>query len=60
MAMADVQNMRLPYRSSSDVFDVGDLVSREPFKQFESWFAEARETPEIEEANAMSLATATK
>lgn len=61
--MADVggvSDMRLPYRSAHDVFDVGDLVSREPFKQFTSWFDEASNAPDIGEPNAMALATATK
>ncbi|KAJ8314126.1 hypothetical protein KUTeg_008687 [Tegillarca granosa] len=58
--MADVADMRTPYRSSSDTFDVEDLVSRNPFKQFESWFDEACHTPDIVEANAMALATSTK
>jgi pyridoxine/pyridoxamine 5'-phosphate oxidase len=46
--------------SAHDVFDVGDLVSREPFKQFTSWFDEASNAPDIGEPNAMALATATK
>lgn len=62
--MADIGGnifkMRTPYRSSTDAFDVDDLVSKEPFKQFENWFEEAREIPDIKEANAMALATATK
>lgn len=56
----DISKMRTPYRSSADGFDVDDLVSREPFKQFETWFEEARQIPDIMEANAMALATATK
>lgn len=58
--MADVAGMRSPYRSSSDTFDIDDLASKDPFKQFESWFELARSHPRIEEANAMALATATK
>jgi pyridoxamine 5'-phosphate oxidase len=52
--------MRLPYRGSNDIFDVGDLVSKNPIKQFEAWFNEAREAPNIGEVNAMALATASK
>lgn len=53
-------DMRKPYRASDDVFDVGDLVSTNPIKQFEAWFNEARTVPNIGEANAMALATASK
>nr|XP_022308679.1 pyridoxine-5'-phosphate oxidase-like isoform X1 [Crassostrea virginica] len=56
----DISDMRKPYRSSEDIFDVNNLVSKNPIKQFESWFNEAREVPNIGEANAMALATATK
>lgn len=52
--------MRKPYRGKHDVFDVNDLVSKEPFEQFKSWFEEAKNTEGIMEANAMSLATSTK
>ena len=52
--------MRTPYRSTSDVFDIDDLVSKDPYKQFESWFDEACHTPNIGEANAMAIATANK
>ncbi|XP_021376407.1 pyridoxine-5'-phosphate oxidase-like isoform X1 [Mizuhopecten yessoensis] len=58
--MADVAGMRSPYRSTSDTFDLDDLASRDPFKQFDNWFNLARSHPQIEEANAMALATATK
>ncbi|GFN82436.1 retrovirus-related pol polyprotein line-1 [Plakobranchus ocellatus] len=52
--------MRKPYKDNNEVFDIGDLVSKEPFKQFLSWFDQARKTDDIKEANAMALATATK
>ncbi|VDI39838.1 pyridoxamine 5'-phosphate oxidase [Mytilus galloprovincialis] len=55
-----VSDMRAPYRTHGDSFDVDDLVSREPFLQFKNWFEEAKLEPNIEEANAMALATATK
>lgn len=58
--MVSFADMRKPYRSSEDIFDVNNLVSKNPIKQFESWFNEAREVPNIGEANAMALATATK
>ena len=52
--------MRKPYKGESEVFDDEDLVSKEPFGMFEAWFDIARKTEGILEANAMSLATATK
>lgn len=33
-------DMRKPYRASDDVFDVSNLVSTNPIKQFEAWFNE--------------------
>ncbi|CAG2252005.1 PNPO [Mytilus edulis] len=58
--VSGVSDMRSPYRTHGDSFDVDDLVSREPFLQFKNWFEEAKLEPNIEEANAMALATATK
>ncbi|KAK3108127.1 hypothetical protein FSP39_001695 [Pinctada imbricata] len=52
--------MRTPYRSSADIFDINDLASKDPYEQFQSWFDEACHTPNIGEANAMAIATATK
>ncbi|XP_061186112.1 pyridoxine-5'-phosphate oxidase-like [Saccostrea echinata] len=57
---SDVAEMRTPYRSSNDIFDVNNLVSKNPIKQFEAWFNEAKDVPHVGEANAMALATATK
>lgn len=60
-AMAiDIGGMRKPYLSAKDAFDIKDLIAREPYSQFHHWFEQAKETPGIEEANAMCLATATK
>ncbi|XP_060086200.1 pyridoxine/pyridoxamine 5'-phosphate oxidase-like [Ylistrum balloti] len=58
--MSDIAEMRTPYRSTADTFDLDDLVSKDPFKQFQNWFEFARSHPHIEEANAMALATSTK
>ena len=52
--------MRKPYKGVQDVFLVEDLVSQEPFGNFKHWFDTAYNTDGIHEANAMSLATATK
>ena len=61
--MSDYQNiggMRKSYNEGHTTFSEQDLVSDEPMGQFESWFKKACETPHIDEANAMCLATATK
>lgn len=41
-------------------FEESQLVSLDPIKQFGNWFDEATKCPEIGEANAMCIATATK
>lgn len=56
----DIGGMRKPYKDASSTFDIKDLVSREPFGQFQAWFDEATQCKAIEEANAMCVATATK
>jgi len=50
--------MRKPYHDANQIFDFKDLTSWEPFGQFKNWFEEASAHPEIYEANAMCLATA--
>ncbi len=52
--------MRKPYKGVTEIFDVGNLVAKEPIAQFTDWFQTACATDGIMEANAMSLATATK
>ena len=52
--------MRIRYKDKSDTFTEENLVSKEPFGQFKSWFDIACETPGIGEPNAVFLATATK
>lgn len=52
--------MRKAYKGEGEVFDIGQLTSKEPYANFGEWFKEACNTPSIHEANAMSLATATK
>ena len=56
----DIGGMRKPYLDGKKTFDITDLVAREPYKQFENWFDIAKQTPGIEEPNAMCLATASK
>lgn len=56
----DIGGMRKPYLSESNTFEVKDLASKDPFKQFHDWFETAKSTAGIEEANAMCLATASK
>ena len=52
--------MRHPYHGINCTFDLDDLRSGDPVKQFEDWFEDARKVKDIHEANAMALATATK
>ena len=52
--------MRKPYNANDATFDVGDLVSHNPFEQFKAWFEEIRTNKEVVEANAMALATCSK
>ena len=56
----DIGGMRKPYLGENEVFEVTNLVAKEPFAQFQNWFDQAKSTPGIEEANAMCLATASK
>jgi len=55
----DIGGMRKPYHDKENFFDIKDLVSRDPFTQFQAWFDEASKHEKIEEANAMCVATAT-
>ena len=52
--------MRKAYKGEAETFDIADLPSREPFGNFEDWFNQAKSTEGILEANAMTVATATK
>ncbi|XP_058650504.1 pyridoxine-5'-phosphate oxidase isoform X2 [Onychostoma macrolepis] len=56
----DLSNMRKSYKSDQECFEEDQLASLDPFKQFGSWFDQATKCPEVGEANAMCLATATK
>ena len=52
--------MRKAYRDDRDIFDICDLKSHDPMTQFGEWFKEAVEKVGAMEANAMSVATATR
>ncbi|KAI5623268.1 pyridoxine-5'-phosphate oxidase, partial [Silurus asotus] len=56
----DLSNMRKRYKGDEESFEEDQLISLDPIKQFGVWFDEATKCPEIGEANAMCLATATK
>ncbi|XP_016412683.1 pyridoxine-5'-phosphate oxidase-like [Sinocyclocheilus rhinocerous] len=56
----DLSNMRKSYKSDQECFEEDQLTSLDPIKQFGSWFDQATKCPEVGEANAMCLATATK
>ena len=44
----NIGDMRNPYRDKSDIFDLGDLTSKDPFDQFESWFQDAKNDGELD------------
>ena len=46
-------------KKAHEHFDIGQLVSREPYGQFKHWFDEVEEQ-KIDETRAFTLATATK
>ncbi|KOC65534.1 Pyridoxine-5'-phosphate oxidase [Habropoda laboriosa] len=52
--------MRIKYKDKSETFTEDHLVSKNPIRQFDAWFKEACNTPQILEANVMFLATASK
>ncbi|XP_049615410.1 pyridoxine-5'-phosphate oxidase isoform X1 [Syngnathus scovelli] len=56
----DLSDMRKKYKGDEECFEENQLSSLDPIKQFGSWFGEATQCPEIGEANAMCIATATK
>ncbi|XP_065574599.1 pyridoxine/pyridoxamine 5'-phosphate oxidase-like [Artemia franciscana] len=55
----DIKDMRQPYKHKNEAFLEEHLLSREPFKQFESWFNEACKCETIIEPNAICIATST-
>ncbi|XP_022096785.1 pyridoxine-5'-phosphate oxidase-like isoform X1 [Acanthaster planci] len=56
----DVAGMRKAYKAGHEAFTEDELVSKEPIGQFAAWFKVASEQDSIGEANAMTLATASK
>ncbi|KAF5906348.1 pyridoxine-5'-phosphate oxidase, partial [Clarias magur] len=56
----DLGDMRKKYKGDEETFEENQLISLDPIKQFGEWFDQATKCPEIGEANAMCLATATK
>ncbi|XP_008312662.1 pyridoxine-5'-phosphate oxidase [Cynoglossus semilaevis] len=56
----DLSNMRKKYKGDEECFKESQLVSLDPIEQFGNWFEKATKCPEILEANAMCIATATK
>lgn len=56
----DIGDMRIKYKDKNQTFTEDNLISKEPIGQFKAWFEEACNTPQILEANAMFLATATR
>ncbi|KAI3364924.1 hypothetical protein L3Q82_001104 [Scortum barcoo] len=56
----DLSDMRKKYKGDEECFEESQLVSLDPIKQFGNWFDQATKCPEIGEANAMCIATATE
>ncbi|XP_041670915.1 pyridoxine-5'-phosphate oxidase [Cheilinus undulatus] len=56
----DLSDMRKKYKGDEECFEENQLTSLDPIKQFGNWFDQATKCPEIGEANAMCIATATK
>ncbi|XP_034564533.1 pyridoxine-5'-phosphate oxidase [Notolabrus celidotus] len=56
----DLSDMRKKYKGDEECFEESQLVSLDPITQFGNWFDEATKCPQIGEANAMCIATATK
>ncbi|XP_019966369.1 pyridoxine-5'-phosphate oxidase [Paralichthys olivaceus] len=59
-SIMDLSDMRKKYKGDEECFEENQLVSLDPIKQFGNWFDEATKCPEVGEANAMCIATATK
>ncbi|KAG8446863.1 hypothetical protein GDO86_014355 [Hymenochirus boettgeri] len=56
----DLSAMRKKYRNDDEAFEEKHLISLDPITQFNAWFQEVSECPEIAEPNAMCLATSTR
>jgi len=56
----DIGGMRKKYKRKDETFTEKDLVCKEPIGQFKMWFDKACNISNIEEANAMCLATSSK
>ena len=52
----EIENLRKPYNDPSNELKEADLV-KNPYKLFEEWFAIAKDHPDINEPNAMTIAT---
>ncbi|KAM6964513.1 pyridoxine-5'-phosphate oxidase [Tautogolabrus adspersus] len=59
-ATMDLSDMRKKYKGDEECFEESQLVSLDPIKQFGDWFDQATKCPEIGEANAMCIATASE
>ncbi|XP_049777356.1 pyridoxine/pyridoxamine 5'-phosphate oxidase-like [Schistocerca cancellata] len=56
----NISGMRKKYKDKSDVFTESDITDKNPYSLFKIWFDEACKNPQIFEANAMCLATASR
>lgn len=55
-----ISEMRKVYQGKVLNFSIENLVAKEPFAQFKEWFKEACDAKDIQEPNAMAIATATR
>jgi pyridoxamine-phosphate oxidase len=56
----NISEIRGEYRDLSDRFDVQDLASKDPIKQFQNWFEQASQQPTIKEPNAVCISTTSR
>lgn len=52
--------MRKKYKDGHTVFLEDSIETKDPINLFHKWFEEVKQCPEIQEPNAMCLATANK
>ncbi|CAM9205301.1 unnamed protein product, partial [Lampetra planeri] len=56
----DLSDMRKKYKGLGECLEESQLTCLDPIKLFGNWFEEATKCPEVGEANAMCIATASK
>lgn len=59
MVDTNIAGMRIDYNHDKHL-DTENLPTKDPISLFQIWFTEAKDCEEIEEPNAMTLATSTR